>query len=350
MRRSAAVVAAILAASFASGCRCRSHYEIEWSGPGTTWYYQPESEESQPALGLPASEVASALDAASLDRAAKDALAEAACAEARRDGSVSAVASAVRECYRLGARDVAHRLIVEHESVYEWQDAVRATDVSCRYVANGNEGVLELTVARKPGVDGALAVCFPPGTYGVEGALAETDGPWVDPKSDRKYHSWPHSRQDLGMLRAPVIELEPGQEQATVAVPVACASFGRNAPSGGEVYSLRAFETGSPSDKLLLALCAGERAPEAEAQMALWLARNDITWDQFRTRGGASGRLLTFTFEHISAEKHAQGAAKLLLDAGVDPRATRFFQDSTPRPEPRTEQAPERAPASSIGA
>src|SRR2546430_17568359 len=83
---------------------------------------------------------------------------------------------------------------------------------------------------------------------------------------------------------------------------------------------------------MLVALCSGEPAAAPETQLALWLARQDLGWDDFVAKGGDRGRCLTFTDERVSADD-APGAARLLLRAGLDPTTARFFRDSRPAPE-----------------
>jgi hypothetical protein len=179
-----------------------------------------------------------------------------------------------------------------------------------------------VSVKRKKGVEGPLAIAFPPGTYG---SCDVGDGDkWTDPDDDRKYGRWP-SQQDLGFLRAPVLYLAATDDEATVEVPIACASFHSGPPADDQRYTLHRFEPGSAVDRLLVALCAREKVKEPEAQLAVWLARNDITWDDFVAKGGARGNLITFGTASRVLPRHAKGAAKLLIESGTNPSAAKFF-------------------------
>lgn len=117
-----------------------------------------------------------------------------------------------------------------------------------------------------------------------------------------------------------------GEAMAVTYVPVACASFHRGAPDAGTPYALARFSRGSAVDRLMTVLCQGDDVPgDAEAQLALWLARDDVSWADFVAEGGDRGRLVTFGSARSVRSGHAPGAARLLLRAGVDPRPLRFF-------------------------
>jgi hypothetical protein len=97
----------------------------------------------------------------------------------------------------------------------------------------------------------------------------------------------------------------------------------------------------------MIALCARERVPESEAQLAVWIARNQLTWADFVSKGGAEGALITFGAASRILPHHGRGAAKLLISAGVNARYSEFFSDHAegsfqkiaPAPEP--EKTPE---------
>lgn len=253
----------------------------------------------------------------------------------------------VEAAWALAQRERADGLIAAHPGLMDLDEATRtgAVTVACEYVSQGTGGRLHLTLERGPAAgSGPLAVCVSPGTYGVpvEGAFvadvvegdmwSETSGnesergsPWIQPRDERRFGHWP-SPQDLALLRARVITLEAGQTGAQVTFPVACAAFSKGCPQSGQVYQLERLPVGSPLDRLLVALCADElQASEAEVQLAVWMARNDLTWHEFVAEGGHWGRLLTFGRNESVLPEHAAGAARILLDSGVDPRACTFF-------------------------
>lgn len=108
-------------------------------------------------------------------------------------------------------------------------------------------------------------------------------------------------------------------------LPIACASFERGGPVDGQPFTLSRFPAGSAMERLLVEVCAGAAVDDAEIQLAVWLCRNDISWAAFVAEGGAFGRLGTFGSGQSVRPGDAAGAARILLDAGVDPRPLRFF-------------------------
>jgi hypothetical protein len=322
----------VAAAAILAGCGSPSYNVRGTSWPGLVTYRMAASREPQPRLGLSDAEVARAL-AERQGRTAAGADAAQACVASVRDGDVAEVASAIRTCYALGAREVAGPLLAR-EGVRTFDASDGPVQVECRYraVSEGLQGALEVTVTRKAGVTGPLVVAFPPGTYGIAadgGGPAGGGRPWIDPDDDRRYGHWP-SAQDLAFLRAPVIILPASEESSTFTVQVACASFHKGSPHEDRVYTLHRFEPGTPIDRLLVALCARETVPEAESQLAVWMARDNLAWADFEGEGGGRGRLVTFGSAWRILPRHACGAANLLMEAGVNPRQARFFADVEP--------------------
>lgn len=320
---------ALIALGAASGCRTEITHDDSSTRYGGSIWITPEPS-PPPSLGLSEEQVRDSLArqrllASSRHEEALDIVAT------TKEASTAAVASAVRECYALGDRDAADGLADGKRGVWNWDQASSVAELDCHYRSRGafQGGCLEVTARRKKGIEGPLAIAFPPGTYGVaeiaaqEGALAEGEH-WTNPDDDRRYGHWP-SQQDLAFLKAPVVFLGADEDETSFEVPIACASFGSGTPRPDQKYSLRRFEAGSTADRLLLALCAREETSEPEAQLALWLARNDISWDQFCAHGGNSGMLITFGGDRRILPRHAKGAAKLLIEAGADPHAARFF-------------------------
>ncbi|MCO5170202.1 MAG: hypothetical protein M9894_28030 [Planctomycetes bacterium] len=267
------------------------------------------------------------------------------------DAPVAAAAAEVAAAFRRGDRERARALVAAHPRLIDWSDP--GVVVSCRFV--GGDLGIELTCVRTDTALGspreALAVVFEPGTYGVPvGDLAGGGERWTSPETERRFGHWP-APQDLALLRAPVVVIPRGEALGVTYVPVACASFHRGAPEPGTPYALDRFPAGSPIDRLMVVLCQGDGVPdEAEAQLATWLSRDDVSWADFVAQGGDRGRLVTFGRARSVRGWHAEGAARLLLRAGVDPRPLRFFgpaggRDAVPSTEPTELEAPAPAPA-----
>lgn len=353
---SAVLLSLLLGVSAVSGC-ASSRSRVEWSYPDdpTAWSAPPADE--APTLALSPDEVEA--DRATADRRArKAAQAAALVADVRADAHhLDDVARAIQACHRAGSREAAQRLVDDHPRVVTWDAPGDLVVVSAVFDGDG----VELGVTRRePSSRSAIAVVFPPGTYAVpergdrtlgedgelERLLAGDGRGWTTPEEDRRWGDWPEA-QDLAFLRAPVVILRAGEVQRTVTVPVACASFRRGAPVAGQRCALARFEAGSPIDRLLVGLCAeGEEVAPAEAQLAVWLARDDIGWQSFAAEGGDRGRLVTFGSHTPVRAHHAQGAARLLLRAGVEPADLRFFGgEGLAAPSRAADPAPTTAPA-----
>lgn len=352
-RRRGALVALVVMTAGLAGCRSawRGGRDAErWDG-GRWIGEAEEAPDARPRLALDPADEAYLRDRLAR-REERRARAEAIVARSRpARHDVYDVAAAVAACYRAGARDGARALVDGHPRVVAWDAPEGLVAVECSFAGDG----LRLDVVRAPAAgDGPVAVVFPPGTYAVaEGAeeraspdpldlagpeLADRGRPWTTPDQERRYGHWP-GPQDLALLRAPVVLLEAGVARQVVHVPVACASFHRRAPEVGRRYGLAALPAGSPIDRLLVALCAESTVPEAEAQLAVWLARDDIDWAAFCSEGGDRGRIVTFGSMIPVRARHAEGAARLLLGAGVDPTGLRFFGA-----EPQVQAAPDAPP------
>lgn len=377
-----------LAAAALTGCggpTTRHHpyyaeYGVAWqpqSGRETWRTVVPVVPEAPPALGLGQDEVDAALAAQASRRQAQARTCQARLERADAAQDLGLAAAGVREAWGLAQRERAEVLVGAHPALLDLQEAQAsgAVTLACEYVQTGRGGRLQLTLERGM-ADGAVAVCVPPGTYGaplspaaLAADLVEVEsgsGDWTRPRDERRYRHWP-SPQDLALLEAQVVVLDEGQVRTQVTLPVACASFEKRGPTHGQPYQLARFAPGSAPDRLLVALCAGEgEAGESEIQLAVWLARNDVRWEQFLAEGGHYGRLVTFGHAHPVLPEHAVGAARLLLDSGVDPRGCAFFggqggavapatsepagEPSSDEPEPASgEPAPAPAPAPGDG-
>ena len=359
---------------------CQTHRSDRWDRyrysyvPRTTPIVAPET---PPELALGDAQVERSL-ARYADRQSK--LVE---LSAQRGQAISALAPEVsverlvpqlERLYRAGARDLADQVISYHPDVYRF-DGGAPLVVEATFRRRGGRGYLELRARRLPGAAGALAVAFPPGTYGVALAGASEEpwlvprlepaptpdlppwltadfperegGRWVRPEEERRYGQWPPA-QDLALLRAPVLTLPAGRDEVVLEVPVACASFEVKAPEDGRRYQLRALPLDSAPDKLLVQVCGQEVICEESTQLALWLGREDVTWSRYVALDGHRGRLVTFGSGRPVLRHHANQAASLLLEAGVDPRPLRFFRAELPQASPAGQEpalAPESTPA-----
>jgi len=275
--------------------------------------------------------------------------------------------------YRAGARDLADQVISNHPDVYRF-DGGAPLSVEATFRRRGGRGYLELRARRLPGVQGTLAVAFPPGTYGVatKGPSEEPwlvphrepapapdlppwltadfpereGGRWVRPEQEKRYGQWPPA-QDLALLRAPVLTLPAGRDEVVLEGPVACASVEVKAPEAGRRYRLRSLPLDSAPDKLLLQVCGQQVICEESTQLALWLGREDVSWARYVALDGHRGRLVTFGSGRPILRHHANQAATLLLEAGVDPRPLSFFRSELPEgaAEATPAPAPESTPA-----
>lgn len=359
-----------LAAATLAGCggpTTRHHpyyaeYGVAWQQPsgGEAWRtVVPVAPEAPPPLGLGQEDVDAALATQASRRQAQARTCEARLARTQPAAlDLSLAAAGVREAWGLAQRERADALVGAHPALLDLGEAQAsgALTLACEYVQTGRGGRLQLTLERGT-ADGAVAVCVPPGTYGaplspaaLAADLVEVEsgaGDWTRPRDERRYRHWP-SPQDLALLEAQVVVLGEGQVRTQVTLPVACASFEKRGPTHGQPYRLERFANGSAPDRLLVALCAGEvEASESEIQLAVWLARNDVRWEQFLAEGGHYGRLVTFGSAHPVLPEHAVGAARLLLDSGVDPRGCAFFggQGGALAPEAPAADAGQAGPA-----
>jgi hypothetical protein len=349
---SAVLLSLLLGVSAVSGC-ASSRSRAEWSSyPEYQGAWSAPPADEAPTLAL-AADVVDADKATAERRARKAAKAEALVADVRAEAHhLDDVARAIQTCHRAGSREAAQRLVDEHPRVVTWDAPDELVVVSA--VFDGASVELGVT-RREPSSRSAIAVVFPPGTYAVpergdptlgeegelERLLAGDGRGWTTPEDDRRWGEWPEA-QDLAFLRAPVVILRAGEVRRTITVPVACASFTRGAPVSGQRCALARFEPGSPIDRLLVGLCAeGEALEPAEAQLAVWLARDDIGWQRFAAEGGDRGRLVTFGSHTPVRAHHAQGAARLLLRAGLEPSDLRFFGgEGLSAPQRAAEPAP----------
>jgi hypothetical protein len=202
-----------------------------------------------------------------------------------------------------------------------WQEASDLVLVSCVFKSRP-EG-LEVIVERRAGVEGALTVSLPAGTFGSHEGYCADEG-----RPERPY-------QDLLLLRAPTLQLDAGQMRASVVIPVACGTYRRAGPEPGARYDLASLPAGSGAARLLETICAMDRLPpEQDLALALWITREDLSWDYLRGRTFHSfGQRLSVNGEQ------AAGAAALIEASGQAPAAFRFYRELAPAEAP--EEAPE---------
>lgn len=181
-----------------------------------------------------------------------------------------------------------------------WNDL--PSGVTLRAVYTG--GDMEISVVRED-TSGSLAVFVPPG---LVGSVDRSDGE--------------RSAQDLAILGAATLELEVGQAEASVALPVACASYGWRGPSSGMRYVLREAE--GDFGRLVRRLAAdGISGPPAA--LAVWAVRDRI----------ATGRwcdMSTMQGEGVDPE-HGPAAARLIRESGLDPATLPLWGAEVKAPE-----------------
>jgi hypothetical protein len=235
------------------------------------------------------------------------------------DAATSALRSTVASLtsfYSESRRDLGDRLVTEHPRIVRWDEAATAVPglrVAAMYRDLPIGGEMELDVVR-PSAGEPVAIAFPPGTYGHAPAV-----------------------QELAFLRAPVVVLGTQDRRASVRIPVACASFNLHAPTHDMVFELRTFESGSAIDQLMVALCSGAEMPgSADAQLAVWITRNEITQGDLLAHGGVT----TFQNGARVTTRNAAGAAALIKSAGLAPEALPWFRPVQQR-QPQVEAVPE---------
>jgi hypothetical protein len=231
------------------------------------------------------------------------------------------VADSLRAHFRAGRTADAQALIDAEPGVYTW-DRQSVVRVTCTFRSRA-EG-LTFRVARRAGVKGDLVVAFPPGILALP---------------DRARLRSSNTPQDLILLRAPVVVLAARVHEASVQVPVACASFRRQGPKPTQAYFPRRVTKGTALDRLARVLCAGDPKPTPETALAIWVAHEALGFDRL-DRG--SFRTFPTPRERVRPS-HGAGAARLIREAGLKPSSYPFFRKagtseperSKPRPKER---------------
>ncbi len=235
----------------------------------------------------------------------------------------AALAQPLRDAYARGDLADAERRIEADARLVSWSDMRVAVSATFRSRAEG----LSLTVRRPQGVEGPLVVAFAPGV-------------WARCTRERRDGSLP---QDLLLLRAPVIALAPGQAIGRAVVPVACAAFARQGPSGGETYALRRVAPDSALARLARVLCRGEAPPlqrDPALALAIWIAHEGLSWQRFDRSSFRTFR----TPRQWIERSDAPAAGRLLREAGIEPLELPFFRHAPA--EVRRDLAPPAEPES----
>jgi hypothetical protein len=190
--------------------------------------------------------------------------------------------------------------------------------IDARYKTFGRGGSLALKVTRRTGVHGSLAIAFPPGS------LAR---PYIAPVNDARFSSWPEplpgnaagtpTEQDLALLVPRIAWLDPGANEIELRFPIACGRFDRGTPADGARFFLLRFDALDPMDSLL---------NEIAIQMAIWMLRDNLSWEDFVASRMQRGPLITFETGRNILERDAFGAVEVLLESGIDPRRMRYFR------------------------
>ena len=213
-----------------------------------------------------------------------------------------ALAARIRAAYSAGRPAVAAKLLASHKDAHSILDAPRHVSVSGVFVA----GTLRVTF-RLRSADGPVALAVPPGTLAVL-AGEEGDVPLV-------------------LLRAPVVVLDTETPRTSVIVPVTWSRFWSRT-EGGEQRVRFKTAASATLERLAAVLCSGGGAPAAApAQLALWIANDDIERDALVVLGTQ----LTCS-RRLVVPLHQRGAAALLRKADVPLRKLRFFR-AAPLPE-----------------
>jgi hypothetical protein len=239
------------------------------------------------------------------------------------DHALHAIAQAVRSDYAEGQRELARQRIEAEPRLVAWEDAGDLVEISCAFQQRGSWSGVELTLRRREGVQGPLAVAFPPGSFARPDLQIADDG--------RR----PPTSQQLLFLRAPVIEVPTAEELVVARVPVACGNLGIPGPRSGQAHHMTQLTRGTDVDRLMQILCSGAGAPdECEAQLAVWIVRNQVG-------PGVGLGYTTFESSRSIDGSHGPGARRAIEAAGVDAQGLPFFRDQAPGPQrvaPRRQQ------------
>lgn len=228
----------------------------------------------------------------------------------------------VEQLYRTQQRAQAERLLARAPRAATWQTH---RGVEVRAVFHSRAKGLTIEAVRKGQGKGELLVAVPPGT-------------WAKPCTDKRYEDWP-CPQDLLLIQARVLRLAPGQQRASVTLPVACAAFRRQGPRPTRAYTLQLAQPGSKLDRLAQLLCAKELGHERDPELALavWIAHEGLGYERLKRSAGFH----TFrTPRKKVTVEHGRAAARLLREAGLEPAEFQFFRAQGYRPAPKKQAQP----------
>jgi hypothetical protein len=253
--------------------------------------------------------------------------------------SFKAVVSALDWSYRRAVVSHANELLSRYQKeankirIMSFDDptVLEAVAFTVEYKKHGTGGRVHVTVKRRPGFKGLVAVAFPPGTYGR---------PYIAPTNENLYGDWPPARrgnragtpaaQDLVFLAARIAWLDPDVDDIDIHFPVSCGRFNKGAPRPGDRYLLVRFDEKNAISRLAIETCAlnSRMLNHASAQMAIWIVRDGLTWKQYLTKKRTLGPSMTFETARVITDEDAMEASDLLLDAGIDPRKLPFYRST----------------------
>lgn len=212
-------------------------------------------------------------------------------------------------CCAQGALEAAERVVKGHPQIWSWDEIRNEVKIDCTARESYRHGDLRIHCTRRV-AEQAIAIVVLPGT-------------WAEPAAGTMKEGRLRA-QDLMVLRPSTVLLTAGQIEAEAIVPIACAKYACRGPYDGERYLLHRYAKESAEERLAIHLCAGEMKPECETQMAVWMVRNGMTREECDEHLG-SGSVVSFETYQVMRPEHAQGAAQVLMGAGIDPRRMPFF-------------------------
>jgi len=221
------------------------------------------------------------------------------------DENIAAIASNIKTCYAKGLPEMAKSLIDRHPRIYTWEQAQDIVDISCVYQPRYLGGNMQIKIVPKQPLSEDIVVCFPPGLYGKA----------LDPEP--KPYGVARKVQDLGILEAPVIQ---ARNSTKTTVRIACLTYSVKAPSFRTTYILHKTPKDDGVYQLLVEICTGKFSGP-DIQLALWVVGNKLSWEDF-----LSGRsMVTFRGHNVTSFGASDGAADLIIKAGIDPSTTPYF-------------------------
>jgi len=227
-------------------------------------------------------------------------------------GQEESLAARVLDRYQAADRAGADRLLATHADALTFDRLGSKRGAILSAVFKSRAAGLTIRIERSE-TKRPLKVALPPG---ILAKPRVEKGPRHDPLP-----------QDLLLIRPAFLSLAPGQKQAEVTLPVACAAFRRDGPQPGVVYTLLQLPANSKLDRLALSLCSRKAVPKSldpALALAVWIAHEDLGYQ--RLAGSSLGfRTFRTPRQRVGAE-HGPAAAALLHEAGLDLDAFDFYR------------------------